>query len=80
MHALSGVATLIRLNLESSPLVQGAAQGLWQSRHKARHLAVLSGSLKKDAVFDPALCLAICCGFESGSGRDQAITSVIGSC
>ena len=80
MHALTGVATLIRLNLEPSPLAQGAAQGLWQSRYQARHLAVLSGSLKKDAVRDPALCLAICCGLESGSGRDQAITSVIGSC
>ena len=54
MHALIGVATLIRLDLESSPLAQGAAQGLWQSRHQARHLAVLSGSLKKDAVLDPA--------------------------
>jgi len=39
-----GVATLIRLNLEPSPLAQGAAQGLKQSRHQARHLAVLSGS------------------------------------
>gem|GEM_PF-2633521 len=44
MHALTGVATLIRLNLEPSPLAQGAAQGLKQSRHQARHLAVLSGS------------------------------------
>jgi len=27
MHALTGVATLIRLDLEPSPLAQGAAQG-----------------------------------------------------
>jgi len=33
MHALTGVATLIRLDLEPSPLAQGAAQSLWQRRH-----------------------------------------------
>lgn len=61
-------------------MAQGAAQSLWQSRHQARHLAVLLGSLERTLCFDPALCLTICYGFESGSGRDQAITSVIGSC
>jgi len=34
MHALTGVATLIRLDLEPSPLAQGAAQSLWQRTYQ----------------------------------------------
>ena len=80
MHALIGVA---RLNSAGSGVLAiGPGRG---TRPMAEQISGPAsggafGLLKKDAELDPALCLTICCGFESGSGRDQAITSVIGSC
>ena len=71
MHALIGVA---RLNSAGSGVLAiGPGRGTRPKTEQTSGPASggAFGLLKKDAVLDPALCLTICYGFESGSGRDQ---------